>query len=275
MTTCKKSIDSILQTRQLPDFPSMSLGYHLSAVFDGNLYVLGGVSAVYDEVNDDNISQECRIVHRQKAFPEHKTYIPLHCVFVYKPQICSWSVHQIQSYTDCLVGDDSDNPGSVNFDFRGIENSATVVHNQKLYVFGGWTGHAHSNSMWTFDLRTYEIVKITFEEGSMIPTPRAGHTMDLISQHEFLVFGGQGGGINKSNEFPLKSVVESEKYEMDVYNNQQLSFDCDTFKWTLLDESSREEHLSPCARAYHSCTRVKEKLYLFGGRNRESGEFDH
>jgi len=264
-----KHINS-LNIRPLPDFPSLSLGYHISVVCDRKLYVIGGVNAVYDDSDDTNsrINQQIPYsgsdsntwrVRHQKAFPEHKMYNLLRHIYIYDCQHCSWSVNEISGHTNCFV--------------KGIENSATLVHNQKLYVFGGWTGRTHSNRMLSLDLLTYDISEIAFKENSLIPTPRAGHTMNSINRHEFLVFGGQGDGVNKASEFPLKIAVESEKYEHDVYNAQLLLFDCDTLEWTLLQEFERERCISPSARAYHSCTRVKEKLFMFGGRNRESGNF--
>jgi len=48
-----KHINS-LNIRSLPDFPSLSLGYHISVVCDRKLYVIGGVNAVYDDSDDTN-----------------------------------------------------------------------------------------------------------------------------------------------------------------------------------------------------------------------------
>ena len=225
------------------NFPESSIGYHSSIICNEKLYVIGGVSAIY--AGDQ----------KQKPFPQEKIYRSLRTIHYYDFQNGGWS----------CVESTGDSPPI------GNENFPIALWDGKLFLFGGWTGSSHINSMWSLDLVTFEWREILYPVDSMRPTPRAGHTMDLISQNSLLVFGGQGDKGSEANEFPLVLLNESEKYANNVYNNQSLIFDLITCKWKEI--CSEKHDMRPEPRAYHSsCSSTDGRfLFLFGGRNRESG----
>uniref|UniRef100_A0A7M5VGE2 Uncharacterized protein n=1 Tax=Clytia hemisphaerica TaxID=252671 RepID=A0A7M5VGE2_9CNID len=223
------------------NFPE-SLGYHSSVVYNQKLYVVGGVSAVYES-------------QKQKVFPQEKTYRSFRKIHFFDFQNGRWSCEESNGV----------------FPPMGIENFSIALWEGKLFIFGGWTGSSHSNGMWSLDLANLEWREIAYPVDSIRPTPRAGHTLNLISQNSLLLFGGQGNRESEANEFSLNSLEESEKYSNDVYNNQSLIYDLITCKWR---EICSEKHaIRPPPRAYHSCCSSTDGrfLFLFGGRNCESG----
>ena len=247
-----------------------SLGYHSNFVYNNKYYVIGGVRAEYVD-NNDKEGEDI-----QKKFPQNKIYN-------------SWK----ELYVYDLKNNDLGSTCWSRFETSGIscpnrlENTAIVVRNDTLVVFGGWNGTEHTNQMWSLDLVSFKWRKIMLNSSQqMRPTPRAGHSMNLVNGDKTIVlFGGQGDRISKTNEFPMDSIKESVKYDHDIYNNQTLFYDFDSVTWrqedrVLIKANGSDNALSrraPLPRAYHSCTGVDSVkggniLFLFGGRNSEYGK---
>ena len=235
-----------------------SLGYHNNFVYKNKYYVIGGVSAEYDKQGT------------QKKFPQSKTYN-------------SWTFLHVYDLNDSnIIGFSSCwsrvKTSGISCPDR-LENTAIVVRNDTLVVFGGWTGNEHTNRMWSLDLVTFKWQEIFFDQPKMRPSPRAGHTMNLVNGgNSIILFGGQGDRVTKSNEFQMRDKKQSVKYDHDIYNNQTLLYDFISDSWTLQEDDMSRHTLSlrprtPSPRAYHSCTGVGDYLlFLFGGRNSEIGE---
>lgn len=247
----------------LPSIPSVrSLGYHSNFVYKNKYYIVGGVRAEYDKDG------------AQKKFPQNKTYNPWTFLHVY--DLNNIDIIGFSSCWSRVVTSGTSYPDQ-------LENTAIIIRKNTLVVFGGWTGNEHTNRMWGLDLVTFKWREIIFDSLKMRPSPRAGHTINLLKGgNTFVLFGGQGDRATKSNEFSMTHTKQSVKYDHDIYNNQTLLYDFISESWIRLNEDDRGHTLflppTPSPRAYHSCTGMSEAgkgqlLFLFGGRNSEIGKY--
>ena len=252
-----------VQLNELPKLPIQSIGYHSNFVYNNKYYVLGGVSAEYEiRKFDTNYNSP-----QQKTFPRHKTYTSWKIIYAFDIEKGRWSRYETRgtSFPDRL------------------ENTGIVIRNNSLVVFGGWSGAKHTNRMWRLDLVSLEWREEILDIKQIRPTPRAGHSLNLVdSGKTMLLFGGQGNRAIEANEFPIYDVKESEKYKDDIYNNQSFLYDFESSSWievgtrphSQVMSSTKNTHpMRPPPRAYHSCTGVggDNLLLVFGGRNCEQG----
>ena len=222
-------------------------GYHSAVLYLNKMYVIGGVIHKYKNSGEP------------LQFPSNKQYCSNSTILEYDIYLQTWNTCQVKGSP----------PGS-------LENTTVVLHENVIYLFGGWSGKQHLNCIYGLNLSTMNWSEI--EVDGKIPTPRAGHTMNRLDEGRFFVFGGQGRKKLFENEFDLKSFVCSEKYLNDVYNNQSFVFNLKELKWRsieTLQESSvaLKACVTPSPRAYHACTVTNGAVYLYGGRNTESGIF--
>ena len=252
-----------MNCQALPPLPLRSLGYHSNFVYENKYYVIGGVSAEYDKEKS-----------HQKKFPQNKTYNSWKFLHVYDLN----GNEDIVGSSSCWSRVETSGESYPN----RLENAAVVIRNDALFVFGGWAGNEHTNRMWCLDLVTLKWREILFNSLEMRPSPRAGHTMNLVNGGNTIVlFGGQGNSVTKTNEFSMKDIKQSVKYDHDIYNNQTLLYDFTSGSWTRAEKDDIPNHAlllrprpAPSPRAYHSCTGVGENsLFLFGGRNSEIGNY--
>jgi hypothetical protein len=66
---------------------------------------------------------------------------------------------------------------------------SAVVHQDKLYIFGGTDGHYHYNDTWCFDSATLSWSELKCV--GYIPAPREGHSACIVDDIMY-IFGGRG-----------------------------------------------------------------------------------
>jgi hypothetical protein len=81
----------------------------------------------------------------------------------------------------------------------GRVNHASVIINDKLYIFGGETKEGnYLNDMWDFDLFTNTWTEVTYSSDD-IPFGRSGHSM-VHYESSLFIFGGKAGNMNETND---------------------------------------------------------------------------
>lgn len=136
-------------------------GYHVATFYQQKLYVIGGVTPVLNEAGE------------QREFPANKEYASCMTVNVYDAHTKEWNYLK-----------------TTGVEVSALENSSSCCYDDKIYIFGGWTGHTHSNEILVLNLTSLLWKKVS--SVTMTPSPRAGCSMNVTSERQFLLFGGQG-----------------------------------------------------------------------------------
>eukprot|EP01132_Coremiostelium_polycephalum_P001517 gene1517-1910_t len=125
--------------------------------------------------------------------------------------------------------------------FEGIRShTATVVGNNKIFVFGGSDVNDKFNDLMIFDTKTLFWSKpITNGAEGCIPNPHRAHSATLVD-HRLFIFGG-GDGPN---------------YFKDLY-----ILDTNTLTWTKPVTNGN----GPGPRRAHTANLVGKTIYIFGG----------
>lgn len=127
------------------------------------------------------------------------------------------------------------------------ENHASVVIQDKMYVFGGWDAASIKETY--NDVHTLDIASKTWEKvitQGMTPTPRAGMS-GVADDSKAYYFGG----VDKSGTF------SDDLYMLDTRTNM----------WYKPSTAGS----LPAVRADHTANLVGEKMYVFGGQS-DAGE---
>ncbi|XP_022061450.1 kelch repeat-containing protein [Acanthochromis polyacanthus] len=137
------------------------LAYHSCSMFQGELFVLGGVFP-RPNPEPDGCSDS---------------------LYIFDPQLSIW-------YQPIVTGDQP-SPRS--------GHSACVMQERKIYVFGGWDTPVCYNDMYMLDLGLMEFsgVKTT----GTAPSPRSWHGSAVLSDTKFLIHGGYNGNNALSDAF--------------------------------------------------------------------------
>lgn len=128
---------------------------------------------------------------------------------------------------------DSEAPGN-------ISNHTAVVHDNKIYVFGG-VGDENVKNNYLYEL---DVDKHRWSAVNMygtVPRPRSDHAACVIGNKMYVV-GGSSQTVTAMN---------------DVH-----CFDFDTLRW---EELVPESQVRPDPRSGHCIVAVENRLYLFGG----------
>ena len=127
----------------------------------------------------------------------------------------------------------------------------TAVHvGQRLFIFGGWKGDEFINDLSVLETGSEEGGDVTFRWTHDVkaigvpPGPRAYHTAVEID-NKVVVFGGWGAQ-DFCADVSVLSVVEGKQPA-----------------WETLSSAGE----TPKARAAHTCTRIGDLLYVFGGES--------
>ncbi|XP_039868200.1 kelch repeat-containing protein isoform X1 [Simochromis diagramma] len=137
------------------------LAYHSCSMFQGELFVLGGVFP-RPNPEPDGCSDS---------------------LYIFDPRLSIW-------YQPIVTGD-KPSPRS--------GHSACVMQERKIYVFGGWDTPVCYNDMYMLDLGLMEFsaVKTTGNP----PSPRSWHGSAVLSDTKFLIHGGYNGNNALSDAF--------------------------------------------------------------------------
>ncbi|KAM3590662.1 uncharacterized protein V6R79_014048 [Siganus canaliculatus] len=137
------------------------LAYHSCSMFQGELFVLGGVFPCPNP-EPDGCSDS---------------------LYIFDPHLSIW-------YQPIVTGE-APSPRS--------GHSACVMQERKIYVFGGWDTPVCYNDMYMLDLGLMEfsVVKTT----GKAPSPRSWHGSAVLSDTKFLIHGGYNGNNALSDTF--------------------------------------------------------------------------
>lgn len=127
----------------------------------------------------------------------------------------------------------------------------TAVHvGQRLFIFGGWKGDEFINDLSVLEAREegrdFRFCWTPAAATGVPPGPRAYHT--AVEIHGSVVIFGGWGAQDFCADVAMLRVVEGEQPA-----------------WETSSISGR----SPKARAAHTCTRIGDLLYVFGGESTE------
>ncbi|CAJ1086418.1 kelch repeat-containing protein isoform X1 [Xyrichtys novacula] len=137
------------------------LAYHSCSMFQGELFVLGGVFPCPNP-EPDGCSDS---------------------LYIFDPNLSIW-------YQPIVTGD-KPSPRS--------GHSACVIQERKIYVFGGWDTPVCYNDMYMLDLGLMEFAAV--ETTGKAPCPRSWHGSVVISDTKFLIHGGYNGDRALSDTF--------------------------------------------------------------------------
>jgi len=173
------------------------------------------------------------------------------------------------------------------------EHSA-VVYNNKLWLFGGYSGKVFTNSLYSYDFRTNECIEL--QARGEIPPQRSAH-IAVVHRDSMYIFGGWNGTSQNNDLYKFSfatltwnkvlhtgncfarcshSAVVSERdkalYIFGGYGGKGqkyladlLRFDFDTSTWTEIKPVSS---LVPTPRSRAKMVEVGNKLCIFGGWNK-------
>jgi len=115
----------------------------------------------------------------------------------------------------------------------------TVIHKDKLWMFGGYSGHTFSNSVYMLNLSTNTQCSLMKVEGE-VPTGRSAH-VGTIFEDKLYIFGGWDGI---------------------VQNNDFYCMDFGSMTWKKMQSPEL-----PHARCSHTVAVSEERksMYIFGG----------
>jgi len=225
-----------------------------SVVYDGKLYVYGGhttqgilsnlISNVrHDFFCYDNATRKwTQIEHSMNGKTEHKCVVyDNHLWFVggYNGYDYTSDIHKF----DPITGESSvvETTGEV---FSRRSALTALVHQNKLYTFGGWNGFSRTwyNDLHVFDFDT-RVWRAINPSGKQ-PVKRTSHA-SVMYKNKMFVFGGFSG----------------EEYLNDLYE-----FDLETETWTDVSQLCRGDIPQPrsrfCAAVHGDC------MYILGGWNK-------
>lgn len=171
-----------------------------------------------------------------------------------------------------------------------------IAVNNKLYLFGGTSGHVYVNDLYVFD----EVTKIWKKEDTSgkRPSPRYKHQVATIDNRMYVVGGGLydppkgpidtyyldvdtlewhevecGGDIPKSRIAHTISQLSSDPYRLIMFGgrddsgsrqNELSELNMRTGEWRIY---YNEEGFQPDARDFHTSVVHNDRIFVFGGSN--------
>ena len=75
----------------------------------------------------------------------------------------------------------------------GLWNTAYAVVGSCLFVFGGWDGVSHHNSLFKLDLHTFQWEQVRVSNPSSGPQRKSGSRMVSYGDNQLVVFAGSTG----------------------------------------------------------------------------------
>jgi len=173
---------------------------------------------------------------------------------------------------------------------------STVVHDGKLYMYGGYSGHSFSNTMFMLNLSTSSQCVEVKNKGDIM-TGRSAH-VGIVFEDKYYIFGGWDGTVQNNDFFAFDfkkstwgkvaaenppharcshtgavSVARKTLYifggfggKVRNYLSDMWSFNFETQTWSEI--TPRGDIPSPRSRM--KMVEWKDKLYIFGGWDKRS-----
>eukprot|EP00516_Mucochytrium_quahogii_P009441 CAMPEP_0203781450 /NCGR_PEP_ID=MMETSP0099_2-20121227/10244_1 /ASSEMBLY_ACC=CAM_ASM_000209 /TAXON_ID=96639 /ORGANISM=" , Strain NY0313808BC1" /LENGTH=464 /DNA_ID=CAMNT_0050682441 /DNA_START=423 /DNA_END=1820 /DNA_ORIENTATION=+ len=154
-----------------------------------------------------------------------------------------------------------------------------VVHNGKLWVFGGWDGRETLNCVWALDLKTevwtsLDTMKTQLYESILQPSigneENSGNTCgNMCADSKPLVPSGdkkdcfvprnryRHSAVSYENHMLVFGGIDKDHHRF----NDLLKFSYDTLKW----EPFEVDGVQPTSRTFHRAVTVENSMYIFGG----------
>jgi N-acetylneuraminic acid mutarotase len=139
-----------------------------------------------------------------------------------------------------------------------LSNHSSVVHKNKMYLFGGSSKESENITMYTLDLQLFRWVEVKAkaenDDPENLPHTRDEHSCILYGD-SMIIFGGFSFG-QRTN---------------DVY-----AYNFNTNKWTWM---AYEGKVAPCPRAGHSAVIKIDQtsgdcMYIFGGKDDDNNKLN-
>ena len=172
-----------------------------------------------------------------------------------------------------------------------VKNHTAVHFMQKVYIFGGFDGSKHKNSLSVYDSATKSLAPMI--TSGDVPSGRNGHTATLHGSDIFIIGGCNSANNQTTQEIYVlhldqmmweKIIPEQEKvlscnmhtanlYKHKIfvfrggdgynYLNDLHFYDIETNTWNSVEDKGSP----PTPRANHASAIYNENLYIFGGWN--------
>ena len=172
-----------------------------------------------------------------------------------------------------------------------------TVYNNKMFIFGGYDGHARLNDMWSIDLSAAEPEWEEVQQCGVSPPTCCNFPLAVVGDQMFM-FSGQSGA-KMTNHMYAFNFTESRWWRIptehllqgstlppqrryghvmvpyghalyifggvgDIKDDDDLyCFDVETRTWSVIKPA--ENSATPTPRLFHSATVWGEYLYIFGG----------
>ena len=125
-----------------------------------------------------------------------------------------------------------------------MHGHAAVAIDRQLVIFGGsLQDGTQSQDLYILNTSSLQWSRIAL--GGAVPSPRYGHTMNVLGD-KIMVFGGMSEGDLKNDFYYLN---------------------LETMAWEQVEASST----APPARMFHAADVVSNKLFIYGGKSEDSG----
>lgn len=129
-----------------------------------------------------------------------------------------------------------------------VSHHSTVSFGNNVLFFGGMTGFAGVEDVYQFDCNKERWSKL--QQTGDIPKPRDDHSLAVINDNSFIIFGGFVNG-SRCNECFIAKKSDN------------------VLEWTQVGQQCA---VAPCQRASHSASVFKNKMYMFGGQDDDNNK---
>lgn len=131
-----------------------------------------------------------------------------------------------------------------------ISHHKPAVFGQSVVVFGGIKDYENNEEAFEYDAvkNTWYELKQTGD----VPAPRDDHSLNLIDDERFMIFGGFVAGSRVNEAYVCRK-------------------NGNTLEWTRIGENSQQR---PSIRASHSAVIHNNKCYIFGGQDDDNNKLN-
>ncbi|XP_060573402.1 kelch domain-containing protein 2-like [Ruditapes philippinarum] len=147
----------------------------------------------------------------------------------------------------------------------GTSGASGLLIASKMYIFGGHTKNGDTNELYCLDLQQLTWKHI-IPESELLPSPRDKFTAWSYN-NKLYYFGGFGENINSGTYLyengQFVKNTGSRYLKDNQWNNQLLVYDLESNRWS----NPMLQGPVPVPRAAHTAVRLKNVVYLFGGRH--------
>lgn len=131
---------------------------------------------------------------------------------------------------------------------QALDEHSAIVHDGKMYIFGGFVNGERDNQIFYFDFTTSRWSRINLSDDDAKPCARAGHTTLLQAM------------VEDNKETPYMYLFGGKDIENDKLNDLW-RFNLITNKWEKMDPKGE----IPMERSGHSASHYQGHMIVFGG----------